>query len=139
MSAPPSQDRPAIAFKIVDAAEWSAARASGAYAGSAIDLADGDIHLSTEAQLAETAAKHYAGRTDLLLLTVDLAQLGGTVVWEPSRGGALFPHIYGPLPVGAVTGRRAFYSSPLAHPEPVLEIAAGDARGDGPPPPMGED
>ncbi len=100
--------RPPLAFKIVDAAEWAAAEAVGSYAGSAVDHADGYIHLSTEAQLAETAAKHYAGRTGLLLLTVDLAVLGETVVWEPSRGGALFPHIYGPLPVTAVSARRAF-------------------------------
>ena len=112
MSAPPTQNGPPIAFKIVDAMAWAAAQASGAYAGSAVDLADGYIHLSTEPQLAETAAKHYAGRSGLLLLTVDLPRLGETVVWEPSRGGALFPHIYGPLPVGAVTGRRAFDVTP---------------------------
>lgn len=100
--------QPPLAFKIVDASEWTAAEAAGAYAGSAVDRADGYIHLSTEAQLAETAAKHYAGRRGLMLLTVDLPALGETVVWEPSRGGALFPHIYGPLPVAAVTTRRDF-------------------------------
>ncbi len=101
-------DQPSLAFKIVDASEWAAAEAEGTYGGSAVDRADGYIHLSTETQLAETAAKHYAGRRDLLLLTVDLAALDDTVVWEASRGGALFPHIYGALPVAAVTGRRAF-------------------------------
>ena len=108
MSGPQSQDRPDTAFKIVDAADWVEAQPAGAYAGSTVDLADGYIHLSTEAQLAGTAAKHYAGRRGLLLLTVDLGRLGDTVVWEPSRGGALFPHIYGPLPVSAVSSRRAF-------------------------------
>ena len=77
-------DHPSHAFKIVDATEWAAAEADGAYGGSDVDRADGYIHLSTEAQLAETAAKHYARRRGLLLLTVDLAPLGGAVVWELS-------------------------------------------------------
>lgn len=96
-----------VAFKIIDAAEWAAARDVGAYAGSAVDRADGFIHLSAADQLAETAAKHYAGREALRLLEVDLAALGETLVWEPSRGGALFPHIHGPLPVAAVLSDRA--------------------------------
>jgi uncharacterized protein (DUF952 family) len=100
------------AFKVVDAAEWAAAEAAGAYGGSAVDLADGYIHLSAKDQLAGTVSKHYAGRENLLLLTVDLTALGETIVWEPSRGGALFPHIYGPLPVSAVTAKRAFSVSP---------------------------
>ena len=101
-------DKSFEAFKIVDADEWTAAKTVGAYAGSAVDLADGYIHLSTGDQLAETVRKHYAGRENLLLLTVDLTALGDMLVWEPSRGGALFPHIYGPLPVEAVTATRAF-------------------------------
>ena len=96
-----------VAFKIIDAAEWDAARARGAYDGSTVDRADGFIHLSAADQLAETAAKHYAGRDGLRLLEVDLAALGEALVWEPSRGGALFPHIYGPLPVDAVRSDRA--------------------------------
>lgn len=103
--------RPTVAFKIIDAAEWAAAERSGAYAGSAVDLADGYIHLSTGDQLAGTVERHYAGRTGLLLLTVDLAALGDTVVWEPSRGGDMFPHIYGPLPVNAVLEQRVLLSS----------------------------
>lgn len=99
---------PTEAFKIVDAAEWAEAETAGSYAGSAVDLADGYIHLSAEDQLAETVSKHYAGRQNLLLLTVDLTVLNETIVWEPSRGGALFPHIYGPLPVAAVTAKKAF-------------------------------
>lgn len=93
------------AFKIVAAAEWQRAEALGAYEGSEVDVADGYIHLSTVEHLAGTAARHYADRTGLLLLTVDLARVDG-VVWEPSRGGAMFPHIYGALPVSAVTARR---------------------------------
>ncbi|NBW07308.1 MAG: DUF952 domain-containing protein [Caulobacteraceae bacterium] len=108
MSADARQDGPAEAFKVVDAAEWAEAEAAGSYAGSAVDLADGYIHLSAEDQLAGTVSKHYAGRQNLLLLTVDLEVLGETIVWEPSRGGALFPHIYGSLPVAAVTAKKAF-------------------------------
>lgn len=93
------------AFKIVLETEWVRAEALGSYEGSAVDLKDGYIHLSTAEQLSGTAARHYAGQSGLLLLTVDLALVEG-VVWEPSRGGALFPHIYGPLPVPAVTARR---------------------------------
>lgn len=95
-----------IAWKLADLAEWEAARASGAYAGSALDLADGFIHLSTGSQLVETARKHYASRKDLVLAEVDLSVLGDTVKFEPSRGGDLFPHIYGALPFSAVRSER---------------------------------
>jgi len=94
------------AFKIVDSAEWAQARSAGAYAGSAVDLADGYIHLSTAEQLEATARRHYAGRDSLRLLEVDLDRLDA-VTWEPSRGGALFPHQYGLLPVAAVMSDRA--------------------------------
>ena len=106
MTAPEAQV--GVAYKIIAAEEWDGIVADGAYAGSEVDHADGYIHLSTEDQFAETAGKHYAGRADLLCLTVDLRTLGETVVWEPSRGGQMFPHIYGPLPIAAVTGRRRF-------------------------------
>lgn len=97
----------ATAFKIISADDWAAAQAAGAYEGSVVDRADGYIHLSTAEQLAETARRHYAGRDGLRLLEVDLAPLGETVVWEASRGGALFPHIYGPLPTATVVSDRA--------------------------------
>lgn len=97
-----------VAYKIIDAAEWREAVAQGAYAGSDVDRDDGYIHLSAADQLDETARKYYAGRENLMLLTVDLSRLGDTVVWEPSRGGALFPHIYGDLPVAAVTQASPF-------------------------------
>ena len=96
----------AVAYKIVDAEEWRRAQDAGEYTGSAVDHADGYIHMSTEAQLAETARRHFAGGRDLLLLDVDLTRLGDDVVWEPSRGGALFPHLYAPLPVSAVVETR---------------------------------
>ncbi|MBA4808155.1 DUF952 domain-containing protein [Brevundimonas sp.] len=96
------------AYKIIAVDEWRAALAEGAYAGSAVDLADGYIHMSTGEQLVETARRHYAGRADLMLLTVDLSRFGDDLVWEPSRGGDLFPHLYAPLPASAVTSARAF-------------------------------
>lgn len=111
-----------IAYKIVDAAEWRAAVAEGRYDGAPVDLADCYIHMSAEAQLAETARRHFAGRGDLLLLSVDLTRLGEDLVWEPSRGGALFPHLYAPLPVAAVTAARAFSVSEDG--EMVFEDAA---------------
>ena len=96
-----------VAYKIVDASEWRAAVAEGRYDGAPVDLADGYIHMSAEAQLAETARRHFAGCSDLLLLTVDLSKFGDALIWEPSRGGDLFPHLYAPLPVAAVTASRA--------------------------------
>ena len=90
-------------YKILPKAEWDAARAAGAFAGSAVDLADGFIHFSTEAQLPETLRKHYFGQTGLFLIAVDADALGDLLRWEPSRGGDLFPHLYGELDLGAVT------------------------------------
>lgn len=96
-----------IAYKLVDRGEWEAARAAGAYGGSAVDRADGYIHLSSGAQLAETARRHYAGRQGLVLVEVGVAALGEALRWEPSRGGDLFPHLYGPLPLSAARSERA--------------------------------
>lgn len=100
-----------IAYKLADAAEWAAAQASGAYDGSAADRADGFIHLSTARQLPGTALKHYAGRSGLILASLDLDALkslvGDALRWEPSRGGDLFPHVYGPLPLSAAGPARA--------------------------------
>jgi uncharacterized protein (DUF952 family) len=98
---------PTTAFKLIDAAEWTAALAAGRYDGSAVDQTDGYIHLSTAAQLAETARRHYAGRGGLMLLAVNAELLGQSLVWEPSRGGDLFPHLYSPLPIAAVGTVRA--------------------------------
>jgi uncharacterized protein (DUF952 family) len=82
--------------------EWSVAEAAGLYRGSSQDAADGFIHFSTAEQIRESARKHRAGQADLVLVTVDAAKLGALLKWEPSRGGALFPHLYGALPVEAV-------------------------------------
>jgi uncharacterized protein (DUF952 family) len=91
-------------LKIVPAAEWREAERTRIFRGSAVDLADGFIHFSTAAQVEETAARHFAGQHDLLLVRVDSAALGGALKWEPSRGGALFPHLYADLDLKAVTG-----------------------------------
>ena len=79
--------------------EWRAAEAGGSYPGSSQDAADGFIHFSTAAQVAASAAKHRAGQTGLVLLSVDPAPLGEALKWEQARGGDLFPHLHGPLPV----------------------------------------
>lgn len=84
-------------YKILPRADWQAARAAGRYAGSALDLADGFIHFSTAAQAQETARRHFAGQADLVVLEVEADDLGEALRWEPSRGGDLFPHLYGPL------------------------------------------
>ena len=105
-------------YKICPASEWRAAERAGIYAGSALDRRDGFIHFSTAAQAVETAAKHFASQRDLVLVSVDAANLGSRLKWEPSRSGALFPHLYGtleltavlrvePLPLNAA-GRHAF-------------------------------
>jgi uncharacterized protein (DUF952 family) len=93
----------AAIYKIISAPEWRAAEAAGVFRGAAIDLTDGYIHFSTDAQAQETAAKHFAGQDDLLLVSIDAATLGDALKWEVSRGGALFPHLYAPLPLAAVT------------------------------------
>jgi uncharacterized protein (DUF952 family) len=90
-------------YKILPAALWGEAQEHGVFKGSPFDLHDGFIHFSTAAQVAETAAKHFSGQTDLMLLHVDAARLGDNLKWEPSRGGALFPHLYGDLSLSAVT------------------------------------
>jgi uncharacterized protein (DUF952 family) len=82
--------------------EWAAAEAAGEYRGSSQDAADGFIHFSTATQIRESARKHRAGQDDLVLVTVDAARLGPALKWEPSRGGGLFPHLYGALPLEAV-------------------------------------
>jgi len=89
-------------YKIVSAALWREAERDGVLRGSEVDLRDGFIHFSTAAQVTETAAKHFAGARDLLLVSVDAGRLGDALKWEPSRGGALFPHLYAPLALAAV-------------------------------------
>jgi uncharacterized protein (DUF952 family) len=89
-------------YKICALPEWRAAEREGLYRGSDIDARDGFIHFSSGAQTAETAEKHFAGQRDLMLIAIDAAALGAALKWEPSRGGALFPHFYGAMPLSAV-------------------------------------
>jgi len=109
-------------YHMCRAEEWRAAQEIGHYAGSSQDAADGFIHFSTAAQLIETAARHRAGQSGLVLLVVDAGLLGDALRWELSRRGLLFPHLYGPLPLSAVT---AVHDLPLApdgrHVFPQLE------------------
>lgn len=93
---------PATIYKICDTALWREAERAGVFAGAPVDRADGYIHFSTAGQVAETAARHFAGQADLVLVAVDAAALGLALRHEPSRGGALFPHLYGTLPLSAV-------------------------------------
>jgi len=90
-------------YKICPAALWREAQRAGVFRGAPVDLSDGFIHFSTVTQAEETAAKHFAGQSDLLLLHIDSGTLGDRLKWEPSRGGALFPHLYGELELAAVT------------------------------------
>lgn len=93
---------PLLIYKICPAALWREAEAAGVFRGAPVDLADGFIHFSTAAQVVETAAKHFAGQRDLVLVAVEAGRLGGALRWEPSRGGALFPHLHAALPLSAV-------------------------------------
>ena len=89
-------------YKICPRALWREAEAQGRFTGAPVDLADGFIHFSTAAQVAETAARHFAGQDDLLLIAVEGDRLGDALRFEASRGGDLFPHLYGDLPLSAV-------------------------------------
>lgn len=87
-------------YKIVEREEWALAVAAGVFHGSAVDLKDGFIHFSTAAQAGETARRHFHGRAGLVIVGFDAERLGDQLKWEPSRGGDLFPHLYGPLATG---------------------------------------
>lgn len=94
------------AFKILTADEWEIFQADGEFIGAPVDLIDGYIHLSTAAQLDGTIANHFADQVRLVIAEIDLASFGDTVRWEVSRGGALFPHYYGVMPLSAVLSVR---------------------------------
>ena len=108
----------AIIFKICKGSEWHEALCAGAYRGSTVDVRDGYIHFSTAAQVEETAARHFTGMKELVLVAIDSERLGPALKWEPARRGDLFPHLYGtldpaaalavePLPLGP-DGRHRF-------------------------------
>ena len=97
-------------YKILPRSAWAEAQAAGVFNGSPVDLADGYIHFSTAAQAQETARRHFAGQADLVVLELEAAELGEAIVWEPSRGGDMFPHLYGALETARV---RAVHEAPL--------------------------
>jgi uncharacterized protein (DUF952 family) len=93
-----------LIYKICPASAWREAERQGVFRGSADDIRDGFIHFSIAAQVAETARKHFFGQTGLFLVAVDADALGDALRWERSRNDELFPHLYGELDLGAVTG-----------------------------------
>lgn len=97
-------------YKICRLDEWAEAERAGVFRGSPDDKRDGFIHFSTAVQIPETVEKYFAGESDLVLVAVDAAKLGAALKWEPSRGGALFPHLYGDLSLTAVLWSRALAS-----------------------------
>lgn len=93
---------PTTIYKICEDALWREAERAGEFRGAGVDARDGFIHFSTAAEVRETAAKHFEGAAGLLLMAVDADTLAGALKWEVSRGGELFPHLYGALPFAAV-------------------------------------
>jgi uncharacterized protein (DUF952 family) len=91
-----------LIYKICLKSQWREAERQGVFTGAPVDLADGFIHFSTASQVRETAAKHFAGQDDLLLIAIEEEKLGPALRYEPSRGGQLFPHLYGQLALSAV-------------------------------------
>jgi uncharacterized protein (DUF952 family) len=93
---------PGTIYKICPRSQWREAQHTGEFVGAPLDRQDGYIHFSAADQVSETAAKHFAGAQDLVLVAVDAGALGAMLKWEPARGGALFPHLYRSLPLSAV-------------------------------------
>jgi len=111
-----------IIYKIATRAQWAEAERAGVFEGAPVDLADGFIHFSTAAQVKETAARHFAGQDDLLLVAIDTAKLGDKLKYEVSRGGDLFPHLYAPLdPAAAIWVKDMPLGPDGAHRFPELE------------------
>ena len=104
-----------LIYKICSEALWREAERAGVFLGAGIDHADGYIHFSTATQARETAARHFAGEGDLLLVAVEAEALGDALRYEPSRGGDLFPHLYAPLPLEAVRSVRPLPLAPDGH------------------------
>ncbi|MFP1643050.1 DUF952 domain-containing protein [Pontitalea aquivivens] len=111
-----------LIYKIFRRPEWDAFRAAGETAGAPVDLADGYIHFSTGAQVTGTAAKHFATESDLVLVAIEADTLGPALKWEPSRGGALFPHLYRPLRLSEVVWDKSLPLGATGHifPEATL-------------------
>ncbi|MDA5095668.1 DUF952 domain-containing protein [Aliiroseovarius sp. KMU-50] len=111
-----------LIYKIFRAPEWATFQTDGRTSGAPVDLSDGFIHFSTASQARETAAKHFAGETDLVLVAFDGDTLGEKLKWEPSRGGDLFPHLYRALTINEIIWHRPLPLTPQGHdfPEDML-------------------
>ena len=111
-----------LIYKIFRRPEWDAFRAAGDTAGAPVDLLDGYIHFSTGAQVTQTAAKHFATESDLVLVAIDADRMGAELKWEPSRGGALFPHLYRKLRLSEVVWDKSLPLGATGHifPEATL-------------------
>lgn len=111
-----------LIYKIFRRPEWDAFKAAGQTLGAPVDLADGFIHFSTAQQVVETAAKHFAGQSDLVLVAFSCDALGAALKWEVSRGGALFPHLYRPLDLAEVVWDKSLPLGAAGHifPEDLL-------------------
>jgi uncharacterized protein (DUF952 family) len=116
------QGKVMLVFKIFRRAEWDAFRMAGETKGAPVDLADGYIHMSTAQQVAETAARHFADESNLVLVALDDQRLGSDLRWEPSRGGQLFPHLYRPLKIADVVWDKSLPLGATGHifPEGLL-------------------
>lgn len=108
-----------LVYKIISAEGWRQARLAGVFTGAAIDLADGFIHLSDASQVEETAKRHFSGQKDLLLVAFEAGSLK-TLKWEPSRGGALFPHVY-----GTIDPRITLWARPLPFKDGAFHFPEG--------------
>ncbi len=104
-----------LVYKIVPRALWLEAEETGTFLGAPVDLDDGFIHFSAADQVVETARRHFTTQSDLLLVAVEAEALGSALRWEASRGGALFPHLYGPLPITAATWAQPLPLGPEGH------------------------
>lgn len=98
------EDPPELVYKILRPAEHEVLERYGRFTGSPDDERDGFVHLSTREQLAGTLAKHFAGDDEVTILALEVAAMGDALRWEPSRGGALFPHLYGAILASMVRG-----------------------------------
>lgn len=119
---------PMLIFKIFRRPEWNALRNAGDTAGARIDLADGYIHFSTAAQVAETAAKHFAEQSDLVLVAVEADSIGAALKWETSRNGAPFPHLYRRLSMADVVWGKSLPLGASGHIFPEGHIFSGVQR-----------
>ena len=111
-----------VVYKVLTPPEWEEARIKGVFSGSAVDLRDGFIHFSTAAQTVETVSKHFSDAGELVLAAVNVDALGAALRWEPSRGGALFPHLYGSLRVSDILWTRPLDTQ---RPDDLRNLLAG--------------